>query len=75
MLHCATMLQAIAIAVLDVNVGAIGLVGRLELDTRVANDIALVIAISTVSGAVVAGRNFERDGVGRKHCFTHVNSP
>ena len=63
------------IAGVDMHVGAFRLVVRVQVDTRVANDIALVVTVSTVACTVAAGRNFERDGVGRKRCLCHVSLP
>src|SRR6266403_198074 len=61
------------IAGVDMDVVTFRLVGRLELETWAVADAARVNAISTVSGAIVAGRNIlECDRVGRKRCFRHV---
>ena len=55
------------------HVGAFRFVVRVEVDTRAVADVARIIAVSTVSGAVAAGRNIlECDRVGRERCFRHV---
>src|SRR4030095_1309819 len=63
------------IAGVDMYVGAFRLVGRLKLDTRVTSDLPRFVAVTTVSGAVVAGRNLEHDSVGRESCFRHAIVP
>ena len=59
------------IAGVDFHFSAIRLVGGVEVDARFVGDVAIVIAVAAISGAVVACRNFEGDRVGWKRCFWH----
>src|SRR5262249_27930909 len=52
------------IAGVDMHVGAVRLVVGVELDARAVADVALVVAVSAVAGAVAAGRNvLQRDRI------------
>src|ERR1700732_2259446 len=64
------------IAGADVHVGAVGLVVRVEVDMGAVADVARIVSVSAVSGAVAARRNgLERDRVGWERCLCHVSLP
>ncbi len=55
------------VAGVDMHVGAFRLVVWVEVNTWAVADAAGIMAVSTVSGVVAAGRNFlERNRIGRE---------